>query len=181
MIDDLKAQKAEEIKTKDQCNTDLHENGVATTARIGEKEDLENDVANLEQAKANLADEIKALNAATDATHIDMKRASENRLEENTEFKTTISEQRATQVILKKALDRLKEFYAKAALIQTTAQKKSKQNPGSFTKYKKNESAGGVVAMIENVIDDSKALEEEAIKGEQDAQAAYETFINDSS
>merc|ERR1719160_2252258 len=174
-----KAQAAEEIKTKDQCNTDLHENGVATTARIGEKEDLENDVANLEQAKANLADEIKALNAATDATHIDMKRASENRLEENTEFKTIVSEQRATQAILTKALDRLKEFYAKkAALVQTAH--KSTQNPGSFTTYKKNESAGGVLAMIEKVVDDSKALEAEAITGEQDAQTAYETFISDS-
>jgi len=179
MIDDLKAQKAEEIKTKDQCNTDLHENGVATTARIGEKEDLENDVANLEQAKANLADEIAALNAAIGATHIDMKRASENRLAENTEFKTIVSEQRATQAILTKALDRLKEFYAKkAALVQTAH--KSTQNPGSFTTYKKNESAGGVLAMIEKVVDDSKALEAEAITGEQDAQTAYETFISDS-
>ena len=34
--------------------------------------------------------------------------------------------------------------------------------------------------MIQGVIDDAKALENEAIAAEQDAQTAYETFISDS-
>merc|ERR1719169_347337 len=115
MIDDLKAQKEEEIKTKDDCNTNIYENEVATTA-------------NLESAKVNLGDEIKALETETAAMHVDIKAASENREEENKEFQTTISEQRATQEILTKALDRLKEFYAKKALLQVRKHG-SRQNP----------------------------------------------------
>merc|ERR1719199_1589244 len=36
------------------------------------------------------------------------------------------------------------------------------------------------MAMIQGVIDDAKALENEAIAGEQNAQSAYETFVSDS-
>merc|ERR550514_296454 len=122
---------------------------------------------------------IDALKASTAAMHVDMKAASEDREAESKVFQTTVAEQKATQAILVKALDRLKEFYANkaAALLQA---RKNGQNPGSFAPYKKNEAAGGVLAMIENVVDDSKELEAEAIKGEQDAQTAYETFISDS-
>merc|ERR1719261_2188374 len=112
------------------------------------------------------------------AMHVDMKAASEDREAESKVFQTTVAEQKATQAILTKALDRLKEFYANKAAALLQARKK--QNPGSFAPYKKNEAAGGVLAMIENVVDDSKELEAEAIKGEQDAQTAYETFISDS-
>merc|ERR1719169_395650 len=52
--------------------------------------------------------------------------------------------------------------------------------PARFTKYEKNAGGGKVVAMIEGVINDSKALEAEAIAGEQDSQTAYENFMKDS-
>merc|ERR1719262_1387819 len=44
----------------------------------------------------------------------------------------------------------------------------------------KNAGGGKVVAMIEGVIDDSKALEAEAIAAEQDGQTAYENFMKES-
>ena len=40
-----------------------------------------------------------------------MKKAGEVREAENAEFQVTVNDQRATQVILKKALDKLKSFY----------------------------------------------------------------------
>merc|ERR1719465_76683 len=52
--------------------------------------------------------------------------------------------------------------------------------PARFTKYEKNAGGSKVVAMIEGVINDSKALEAEAIAGEQDAQTAYENFMKES-
>merc|ERR1719265_1043616 len=109
-----------------------------------------------------------------------MKRASEDREIENKDFQETVADQRATQAILTKALDRLKAFYDKKALVQLKAKTTSKQDPGSFTTYKKSEKSGGVMAMIQGVIDDAKNLENEAIAAEQDSQAAYEGFISDS-
>merc|ERR1719299_38936 len=35
------------------------------------------------------------------------------------------------------------------------------------------------MAMIETIIDEAKGIEEESMKGESDAQAAYETFTKD--
>ena len=87
----------------------------------------------------------------------------------------TIADQRASQAILKKALDRLAVFYAVKSFIQA---RKQGQMPGSFTPYKK-QGGGSVMAMIQGVIDESKALENEAIAAEQDSQTAYEQFITD--
>ena len=45
--------------------------------------------------------------------------------------------------------------------------------------YKKNESAGGVMGMIQQIAEDSKAMENEAIRSESDAQKAYEDFVKE--
>jgi len=97
------------------------------------------------------------------------QRASENREIENREFQLLINDQRATQQLLQKALDVLKGFYSKEALIQQPA----------FKEYKKSESSGGVTGMIQNIINDANALEKEAIRDEDDAQRAYEAFVKE--
>ena len=51
--------------------------------------------------------------------------------------------------------------------------------PPGFKAYKKSSAAGGVMGMIQQIISDAKAMEAEAIKGEEDAQQAYETFVTD--
>merc|ERR1719401_300354 len=105
-----------------------------------------------------------------------IKKASQVREAENAEFQTTVADQRATQAILTKALGKLQEFYKKAFLIQ-----KSKQEPPvKFNAYKKNAGASPVIGMIEQIIEDSKALESEAVTGETAAQKSYETFVKDS-
>ena len=53
---------------------------------------------------------------------IEMKKASENREKENKEFQQTVADQRATQEILKKAMERLGEFYNKKAALAQTGQ-----------------------------------------------------------
>merc|ERR1719265_1000124 len=80
------------------------------------------------------------------------------------------------QAILAKAKRKLESFYKKAAaaaLVQQTP-------PVQFNKYKTNAGAGPVMGMIEQIIEDSKKLESEAVSGEAEAQASYETFVKDS-
>jgi len=51
--------------------------------------------------------------------------------------------------------------------------------PASFKKYEKNKNSGGVMGMIQTIIDDAVAMEKEAIMAEEQAQKAYEDFVKD--
>merc|ERR1712071_727443 len=42
-----------------------------------------------------------------------------------------------------------------------------------------NAASGGVMDMIEQIINDAKAMEAEAIRSEEDAQKAYEDFVKE--
>merc|ERR1719321_773502 len=73
-------------------------------------------------------------------TQIEMKKASENRESENKEFQETVAYQRATQEILKKAVERLGEFYNKKAALAQTGQvpgAAAPPPPPGFGEYKK--------------------------------------------
>jgi len=180
MVEDLKQQRSDESKERDQCNEDLHLNEKTTAEKENEKENLNTNIADLESAISNLNDDIASLKAEVADAQVEMKRASENREKENAEFQQTVADQRATQTILKKALTRLQQFYAKkASFIQAKSRRQAP--PGEFGERKgASAGAGGVVAMLENIINDSKRMENEALGAEQDAQTAYESFITDS-
>merc|ERR1719463_886058 len=171
MIASLKQTQKDEVVKKDFCNKELHENEMQTTAKTNLKEDLTQEIADLETAKGTLADEIKALKAAIASAQTEMKKASELRLAENAEFQMTIMDQKATQEILAKALDRLKAFYAKKSLLQLS----SVRQPG----YKKNSGASSVMTMIGHIIEESKEEEKETLAAENEAGAAYQTFVDD--
>merc|ERR1719326_1281592 len=113
MVVDLKQQKADESKERDQCTEDLHLNEKTTAEKENEKTNLDTQIADLTQAISNLNDDIAGLKAEVADAQVEMKRASENREKENAEFQQTVADQRATQTILKKALTRLQAFYAK--------------------------------------------------------------------
>merc|ERR1719162_1071359 len=137
------------------------------TAKI---EDLDSTIDQLTKAIDNLKSEIAEM-------QVQMKRAGEDREKENKEFQMTVADQRATQKLLTAALNILKGFYAKkaaAALLQT-----QQAPPAGFDAYKKNAAAGGVMGMIQQIINDAKAMEAEVIRSEEDAQKAYEDFVKD--
>merc|ERR1719213_556838 len=110
-----------------------------------------------------------------------MKRAGEDREKENKEFQATVADQRASQKLLTAALNILKGFYAKkAALVQVgSADPAGPPPPPGFSEYKKNAASGGVMGMMQQIIDDAKAMEAEAIRSEEDAQKAYEDFVKE--
>merc|ERR1712110_820568 len=111
-------------------------------------------------------------------SQVQMKRAGEDREKQNKEFQQTVADQRATQKLLNAALEILKGFYEKkeAALLQ---QEPAGPPPPGFKDYKKNSAAGGVMGMIQQIINDAKAMEAEAIRAEEDAQKAYEDFVKE--
>merc|ERR1719421_1374573 len=167
----LKEEQAEEVKQKDYCVAEFNENDKNIAEKSTLKTDLETKIADDTTAIETLTEEIATLEAEIAETSKEMTKASQLREGANKEFQVTISDQRATQAILKKALDRLKSFYG---FVQEG------QTPPTQGTYSKNAGSSGVMAMIETLVDESKELEADAMKGEADAQAAYESFMKDS-
>lgn len=167
----LKEEQAEEVKQKDYCVTEFNENEKNTAEKMSLKEDLETKINDLSTMIEDLTEAISVLKDEVAETDKEMMKASQLREQQNHEFQVTIADQRATQAILKKALDRLKAFYG---FVQEG------QEPPAQGTYKKSAGSSGVMAMIETLVDESAQLEADAMKGEQDSQAAYESFMKDS-
>merc|ERR1719393_1062844 len=184
-IDDMVAQllkeKEDEIKHKDFCVEEFNTNELQTEKKEREKQDLTARIEDLESTIKQLTQAIDQLKAEVQEMQVQLKRAGEDREKENKEFQTTVADQRATQKLLTAALNILKGFYekkAKAALIQTQEPAGPPPPPG-FEAYKKNAAAGGVMGMIQQIINDAKAMEAETIRSEEDGQKAYEDFVKD--
>jgi hypothetical protein len=176
MVAELKKEQEEEVKFKAYCTKELDLNEKETYEKTEQKEDLEALIEKLSKLIKKLSEEIADAKAQIADTEVAIKKASQVREGENAEFQVVIADQRATQDILTKALLRLKDFYKKekgGAFVQQTP-------PVKFNTYKNNAGASPVLGMIEQIIEDSKALEAEAVSGETEAQAGYEKFVQDS-
>merc|ERR1719387_633575 len=181
MIADIKQESDDETEHKAYCEAELHTNEMATTDNDNLLKDLQAQVADLSSQIDTFADEIAELKASITEMYIQMQRSNENR-----QFQTTVADQRATQVILLKALDRLNVFYDQQALLQTKGKKPSllqahAKQPGpppppGLSEYKSNDGAGSVLTMLKEIIQDAKNMEKTAIKDEQDANDGYAAF-----
>jgi len=179
MVADLKVEQEEEVKFKAHCTKELNLNEKQTYEKTEEKEDLEAKIAKLTKLIKKLTEEIAAANTQIAETETAILKASQVREGENAEFQTVVADQRATQDILTKALGKLKAFY-KSAKGGAFAQRAAQEPPVKFNSYSKNAGASPVIGMIEQIIEDSKALESESVAAETEAQSSYETFVKDS-
>merc|ERR1719213_600025 len=143
-----------------------------------DKADKKAKIDDLEVTIDELSKAMEMLKAEIAEMQVQMKRAGEDREKENKNFQMEIADQRATQKLLGAALGILKGFYEKAALVQSKAKVAQPAAP-QFKKMEKNAAGGGVIGMITNIINDSKASEADAIRGEETAQKAYEAFVKD--
>jgi len=180
MVAQLSQETKDEIKHRDYCIEELHQNTLSTDEEYHEKSNLETRQADLESSIKKLTEDIAAAESEVAETQIQMKKSSETRAQESKDFHVIIVDARATQDILGKAVDKLNEFYArKAALLQMTTKKAAQAPPPTFEPYKKA-GGGGVVAMIEGIIAESKLAETHAISDNNESQLAYEEFMKDS-
>merc|ERR1719235_413613 len=181
MIKELKQQQADEVKHKDFCIQELNQNEMQTEDTEDDKKATEVHLEKLKLLVENVDSEIPASKAAVDSSLVELKKAAENRAKENFDFKTTINDQRATQKILGKALEKLQAFYNKKGLLQVNARASNQGGqappPGFGGEYKKSGGATAVMMMIEGVIKEAKTVETEATAAEQEAQTAYEEFV----
>jgi len=178
MVGQLIKEKEDEIKHKDFCTDEFNTNELQSERKTRAKQDVQAKISDLEMSVKQLGEAIGALQGEISELQVQLKRAGEDREKQNKEFQGVIADQRATQKLLSQAVNVLKGFYAKkaAALLQQPA---GPPPPAGFDSYKKNAAAGGVMGMIQQIINDAKAMEAEAIRAEEDAQKAYEDFVKD--
>jgi hypothetical protein len=181
MIAQLLTEKADEIKHKDFCVDEFNANQLQTERKERERLDLVAKIEDLEMTMDALAKDIDSLKAQISEMQVQLKRAGENREKENKEFQATVADQRETQKLLQAALGILREFYGKekAAFVQSSDEPVGPPPPAGFETYKKNAASGGVLSLIQQIIDDAKAMEAETIRAEEDAQKAYEDFVKE--
>jgi hypothetical protein len=193
-VEELKKVQADEVVQKDVCVKDLRENDKAIMIKNREIKEYTAFIEEADSIVAQLEKEIKQHFENTKETEVQMKVASEEREAQNKEFQTAVSEQRAAQDVLKKALARLKAFYKEKDVQPSLVQEmgfsliQGKQTPGAaapppppgFEKFEQNKGAAGVMQLIQNVIEDAETMEKDAMTAETDAQAAYVEFITNS-
>jgi len=172
MVVDLKGQQEAEVAKKDLCNKELNENEKMTYTNEQSRADLDDKIKGLTATLEKLAEEIATAKTEIANMEVEVKKASEIREGENKDYQEEITDQRMMQAILQKALERMQKVY-KSALVQ-------QEPPVKFAPTGQNAGASPVVGLLEQIIEDSKAVEGDAIEGEKKAQAAYEQFVNDS-
>lgn len=199
LVAEYKQQQADEIAHKDYCTEELNAN-TRDTAKGNDKADgLRAKIEDLEKTIETTTEDIKETESANTEMQVQMKRASETREGENAAFQQTVADQRITQTILDKAITRMMQAYQadKLAVQKMTATLLQQQaaphiqtsgtatdpgnGPAKFADNAEQNSGGNrVVAMLEEVMADSKKTEDEAIASETDAQQAYDNFMQDS-
>jgi hypothetical protein len=179
MVVELKKQQEDEYQKHESCKKDIDSNEDATLMKKAEKKDLDAKMAKLTGELESLTQDLADLATRVSEAHIAMKQAGESRKKENKEFQQVVADQRATVEILHKALKRLKSFYDKADFVQV------KQEPGAAVapppaagkEFKSNGMSGGVMQLLEKIIQDAQTADQEAVAGEQKSQAAYADFV----
>merc|ERR1719353_924090 len=147
---ELKKAQAEDDSKYEFCTSEIKSNEKQTAAKQELKADLEQKIDDLSSSISTLTDEIAALKAQVAQTNVEMKAASENREAENKDFQTTVADQKATQAILAKAIERMKAFYG---FLQT---KQTQPTQGTYGK-----SAGGshVLNLLGGIVSESEDVE----------------------
>lgn len=178
MIAQMKAQREEEARKIAACKNGLTEVEEQLADAQEVKANLDEQHANIKNGIEKLSSEIDGLKKEIEDMKVSLKQASEARKAENLAFQTAINDNRATIMILNKALTRLKQFYQpkSAALIEVQAHQPA---PPSSTGYSKSSGAGGVLQLLHEIITEAEQEGIELDADEKHAQARYAELVTD--
>jgi len=193
MIDDmvalLKTEQVDDDSKKEYCekqfdHADDKKKGLERT-----EGKLETAIASAKESIATLTEEIKALGEGIVALDKSVAEATEQRREENDDHKTLMINNQAAKELLEFAKNRLNKFYnpklykPPAMFMQITMHKDAPppapEAPGAYKK--KGEESGGVIAMIDTLVNELASEMTESETNEKLAQEDYEEMMSDSS
>lgn len=191
MVDDmvalLKREQLDDEHKKEYCEGQFDLADDKKKALEREEGKLTVSMADAKESIATLADEIKALGEGIKALDKTVAEATDNRKEENSDFKTLYASDAAAKEILSFAKNRLNKFYnpklykPEAMMAQVhvhDAPPPPPEAPGAYKK--KGEESGGVIAMIDSLVADLDKEMTVAETEEKLAQEEYEELMADS-
>mmetsp|Transcript_21699 Transcript_21699/g.67696 ORF Transcript_21699/g.67696 Transcript_21699/m.67696 type:complete len:683 (+) Transcript_21699:68-2116(+) len=178
-IDELVQEKEDEIKQKDFCNAEFQENQMQTEKKEHEKDGLLTKIDDQKATIKKLSNELDDLKAQIDEMALQRKRAGEDRERENQEYLKTVAEQRQAQQDIKTAMKILAPVYGEDAEAVAFLARRQEPAPPGFDEYEKNAGGNRVMDMLNDVLADTKKLEDEAIRDEEDMQKGYEDFVKE--
>jgi len=180
MVSELKKQQGDEVQQKDHCQNELRSTEQQVLDKKDVKKDLETKIDKLGSLIGRSDEEIAKAKTQIAETQVAIKKAGKAREEENKEFQSVVNQQRAAQPVIKKALAKLKDFYENGMKQTVLAQKGTQTPPVQFGDYGGNSGSKAVIGLLEQIIEDSQNLENEATEAETKAQLDYEVFVKDS-
>jgi hypothetical protein len=185
MLAELRKQQSEDYEKNEACKKDIDTTEDEIKEKNIEKRDLKAKHDELSNALKVLHKEIDDLKVQVEESEISLKQAGENRKAENHVYQTTIADQRAMIHILNMALVRLQKFYAPGELKKEAANVKLIQRADPPPKssgpeavgYSQHGSSGGVMQMIQLIVEDATRAEDEMHSDEQKSQADYAELV----
>jgi cell division septum initiation protein DivIVA len=178
MIVRLLEEANEEAEQKGWCDTELSTNEQTRKEKTEAVETLHSEIDELEASISKLSKEIKDLSHQVKELDEAVAKATSIRNSEKEKNTETIKDAKEAQVAVEQALEVLKDFYAKAG--EATA---LVQDPEIFDKPYQGMGgeSGGVIGMLEVIQSDFARLETETKASEEQSQAEYDKFTEDSS
>jgi predicted nucleic acid-binding Zn-ribbon protein len=179
----LKDEGQNDIETRDHCNEEYQDISVHVKDI---KWQIKTDLAHIEKLKAMINDNSKAkaetIEAIKDTTEKIAQMEAE-RIAENEAFLSGKSEDEAALALLTSAKDALSKFYKKNTLLlqQPVFDVSENQAPdASFSdKGSRKNQAGGIVGLMEMLIEDLTLEIKNGIKNEATAQSEFEEALTD--
>jgi septal ring factor EnvC (AmiA/AmiB activator) len=168
MITELELQQKDHAARKGACDEEIETLAQAKDKTEADLKDLETEIAELEDTLEELNDDIGGLDAELNETQAEIAGAGEDRAAENADFQNSVANQHAAQQVLQMAVQRMQ-------LVYDLLQGKPLALAGRASAPK----GGGAVKMLEEIIEDSKAMVKEAEATEKKAQEAYSDFVKD--
>merc|ERR1719316_2176237 len=190
-----KDQAADDSK-KDFCVSELDATEDAEKVLKGAVADSQADIAEREDSVATLASEIADLETGLAALDKSVAQATEQRKSEHTEYTETSAANSAAVELIGMAKNRMNKFYSPSqykapptttessspyGFVQISAHRAAPgAAPETFSgDYKKSESSGGVMAMMDQMMKDVEMDLQEGKHDEADAQKDYEEAMKD--
>jgi len=189
MVDVLKKEQRDDADKKEYCSKqiDITDDKVKALNRDAEK--TSNAIETAKESVATLIEEIAALTGGIKALDKSVAEATEQRKEENAEFKSLMQSDTAAKEVLAFAKNRLHQFYnpklyKPAAFVQIQLHRSHKAAPSpppeTWDAYStKTEESNGVVSMIDVLIRDLEKEMTEAKVEEKNSQSDYEEMMKD--
>jgi chromosome segregation ATPase len=192
MIDDMVALMKEEASNdeakKEYCEKEFDQTDDQQKALERTEGKLEKAVADTKESVASLKEEIAALGEGIVALDKSVAEATDQRREENSDYKTLMMNNQAAKELLEFAKNRLNKFYnpklvMPTMFMQISAHKGKADQPGpppAAPGAHKKQDGNGVIAMIDTLIKGLDTEMTEAKTNEKNAQEEYEEMMADS-